>query len=95
MGVFLAKTEVNGETTIAGVAWTKAGAEGAQEVHPRLAHELMLISGDHFFVVEAPAKKAKAEEPKVEEPEAEEAPVEETVVAEEKPAPKRRTTPKE
>lgn len=95
MGIFLAKSEVNGETSIAGVTWTKAGAEGAQEVHPRRAHELLLIPGDHFFVVDAPVKKTKAAEPKVEELKAEEAPAAEVEVVEEKPAPKRRTASKE
>jgi hypothetical protein len=95
MGIFLAKSEVNGETSIDGVTWTKAGADGAQEVDHRLAVSLLSIPGDHFFTVEPPAKKAKAVEVKEEEPKAEEAHAPEAEVVEEKTAPKRRTASKE
>lgn len=60
MGVFLAKTEPG---SAEGITWEKAGAEGAIEVHPMLAHALLAIPGEHFFIVEA--KKVENEIKKV------------------------------
>jgi len=56
--VLLAKKELGGA---AGLVWEKVGAEGAIEVHPRLAHELLSIPGELFFVVEKEVKKIEEE----------------------------------
>jgi N-acetylglutamate synthase/N-acetylornithine aminotransferase len=49
----IAKTEPGGA---AGLVWEKAGDEGAIEVHPRLAQELLNIPGELFYVVVQTAK---------------------------------------
>lgn len=54
--VFLAKTEPG---SAEGLTWEKAGAEGAIEVHPRLARELLAIPGELFFLVEKEVKKVE------------------------------------
>lgn len=65
--VLLAKNEPGGA---AGLVWEKAGAEGAIEVHPRFAYELLNMPGDLFFIVEQEVKKVekavKAEVEKIE-----------------------------
>jgi hypothetical protein len=62
--VLLAKTEPGGA---AGLVWEKAGDEGAIEVHPRLANELLAIPGELFYVVKKEVKKVeKAIEAEVE-----------------------------
>lgn len=53
--VFLAKIEPG---SAAGLNWEKAGEEGAIDVHPRLAYELLSIPGEHFFVTEKSASKS-------------------------------------
>ena len=68
--ILLAKVEPG---SAAGLVWEKAGAEGALEVHPFLARELLAIPGDHFFIVDKPAEKAapaKKAAPKAEKVEA-------------------------
>jgi len=54
----LAKNEPGGA---AGLVWEKAGAEGAIEIHPQLAQELLAIPGKLFFVVEKEIKKIEEE----------------------------------
>jgi len=56
--VLLAKTEPGGA---AGLVWEKAGDEGAIEVNPRLAHELLSIPGELFYVVTKEVKKIETE----------------------------------
>ena len=51
--VLLAKRGLGGA---AGLVWEKEGDEGAIEVHPRLAQELLSIPGDLFYIVEKVAK---------------------------------------
>jgi len=50
----LAKKEPGGA---AGLVWEKAGDEGAIDVSPRLAYELLHIPGELFYVVEKAVKK--------------------------------------
>jgi hypothetical protein len=52
--VLLAKNEPGGAE---GLVWETAGEEGAIEVHPRLAHSLLAIPGEHFFIVAEKAVK--------------------------------------
>ena len=52
----VAKTEPGGA---AGLVWEKAGDEGAIEVHPRLARELLDIPGELFYIVTSEVKKAE------------------------------------
>jgi hypothetical protein len=54
----IAKTEPGGA---AGLLWEKAGDEGAIEVHPRLAQELLNIPGELFYVVTNVVKKVEKE----------------------------------
>lgn len=62
--VLLAKNEPGGA---ANLVWEKAGDEGAIEVHPRLAHELLSLPGELFYVVTKEVKKVeKAVEAEVE-----------------------------
>jgi len=60
--VLLAKYETGGA---AGLVWEKAGDEGAIEVTPWFAHELLSIPGDLFYVVEKEIKKVEKEVEKV------------------------------
>ena len=61
----VAKKEPGGA---AGLVWEKAGAEGAIEVHPNLAQELLDIPGKLFSLVEKEIKKVEEEVKKVEAP---------------------------
>jgi hypothetical protein len=80
MGVWLAKEEIGSGGPF---NWDIAGAEGAIEVHPQLARQLLDIPGGGFFVVDKPEVKPtqKAESVMAEEPV-----TEEVAVAEEAPA---------
>jgi len=54
--VLLAKKELGGA---AGYVWDKVGDEGALEIHPRLAQELLSIPGELFYVVEKAVNKVE------------------------------------
>ena len=56
--VLLAANEPGGTE---GFSWEKAGDTGAIEVPPRVAHALLSIPGELFYVVQKEVKKIEAE----------------------------------
>jgi len=56
--VLLAANEPGGTE---GFSWEKAGDAGAIEVPPRVAHALLSIPGELFYVVQKEVKKIEAE----------------------------------
>jgi hypothetical protein len=61
--VLLAANEPGGTE---GFSWEKAGDAGAIEVPPRVAHALLSIPGELFYIVQKEVKKAEEEIKKVE-----------------------------